>query len=210
MSATCKELVWSIKKQLFRLSSTDIYQIAKDIESNSQHKGELNLNDEEGCMEYVISYMQSGALLELEDEGMGQLLILNDLICKVMRTDNPVNFPVDTLSDGDAHATPSHSPSTTIPNSASQPHSHVYSTVMPPQPHSNTHTNTTTQSVEELRQVYEELGENLTRCEPTTTPPTTTYTHQGDLRETSSSEGPRLSAAQRLQNTWRSGWRSEL
>ncbi|CAM4733134.1 unnamed protein product [Leuciscus chuanchicus] len=72
MSATRKELVWSIKKQLFRLSSNDIYQVAKDIAINSQHEEELNPNDEEGCMEYVISYMQSDTLLGLEDEGMGQ------------------------------------------------------------------------------------------------------------------------------------------
>lgn len=48
MSATRRELVWSIKKQLFRLPSNDIYRVAKDIASDSQHKGELNPNDEEG------------------------------------------------------------------------------------------------------------------------------------------------------------------
>ena len=168
MSATHRELVWSIKKQLFMLSSDDIYWLAKDTAGDSQHKGELNLNDEEGCVEYIVSYMQSDALLELEDEGIGQLLVLDDLLCKVMIADNPVNFPVDALSDGDVHVTPSHSPSTTIPNAASQRHSHANSTVMQPQPHPDIHINTATQSVEEL-------GEKFRRYEPTATPPTTTY-----------------------------------
>lgn len=180
MSATRKELVWSIKKQLFRLSNNDIYQVAKDIATDSQHEKELNPDDEEGCMEYVVSYMQSDTLLGLEDEGMGQLLVLNDLICKVINADAPVDCPVSALSDGNTHVTPSHSPSITIPNSASQPHSHPNSTVMPKQLHPNTYTNTTTQSVEELRQVYEELGEKLRRRESTATPSTTTYPHQGE------------------------------
>lgn len=119
MSATRKELVWGIKKQLFRLSSNDIYQVAKDIAINSQHEEELNANDEEGCMEYVVSYMQSDTLLGLEDEGMGQLLVLNDLIGRVINADGPVNFPVGTLSDGRTHVTPSQSPTTTIPNPTS-------------------------------------------------------------------------------------------
>ena len=177
MAAVRKELVWSIKKQLFRLSSNDIYQVAKDIAIDSQHEGELNPNDEEGCMEYVVSYMQSDTLLGLEDEGMGQLMVLNDFICKVMNADAPVNFPVGALSDV-THVTPSHSPSTTIPNSASQPHSHPNNTIVQPQRHPNTHTNTTIQSVEELRQVYEELGEKLRRCESTAIPLTATYPHQ--------------------------------
>lgn len=62
MSAVHKELVWNIKKQLYRLLSNDIYQVAKDIATDSQHEGELNLNDEEGCMEYVLSFMQSDTL----------------------------------------------------------------------------------------------------------------------------------------------------
>lgn len=169
MSTTRREVVWDIKKKLFKLSSSDIYQVAKDIAIDSQHEEELNPNDEESCMEHVISYMQSDTLLALEDEGMSQLLGLNDLICKIMNADVPVTFPVGVLSDGSTHVTPSPSPSTTIPNTASQPHFHP-----------NTHANTATQSVGELRQVYEELGEKLRRCESTATPPATAYPHQGE------------------------------
>lgn len=181
MSSARKELVWAIKKQLFRLSSNDIYQVAKDIAiNNSKNEEELNANDEESCMEYVVSYMQSDTLLGLEDEGMGQLLVLNDLIGRVINADNPVDVSVGTLSDGSTHITPSQSPSTTIPNPTPQPHSHPNSTVMQTQPHSNSHTNTTTQSLEELRKVYEELGEKLRRQECTVTTSPTTYFHQGE------------------------------
>lgn len=167
MSATRKELVWGIKKQLFRLSNNDIYQVARDLALNSRHEEELNANDEEGCMEYVVSYMQSDTLLGLEDEGMGQLLVLNDLIGKIINADVSVNLPVGTLSDDSTHVTPSHSPSTITPNSVSQPHS-------------NTHTNTTTQSLEELRQAYEELGEKLRQRAFTGTPLPTMYPHHGE------------------------------
>ena len=181
MSSARKELVWAIKKQLFRLSSNDIYQVAKDIAiNNSKNEEELNANDEESCMEYVVSYMQSDTLLGLEDEGMGQLLVLNDLIGRVINADAPVNFPVGTLSDGSTHVTPSQSPSTTVPNPTSQLHSHPNSTAMQTQPHSSTHTNTTTQPLEELRKVYEELGEKLRRQECTVTTSPTTYFHQGE------------------------------
>lgn len=180
MSATRKELVWSIKKQLFRLSSNDIYQVAKDIAINSPHEEELSPNDEEGCMDYVVSYMQSDTLLGLEDEGMGQLLVLNDLIGKVLNADAPVNFPVGAFNDGNIQVTPSPSPSPTIPTSTSQLHSHSNNTVSQTQPHHNTHTNTTTQTLEELRKVYEELGEKLRRSESTMAPSPTTYPHQGE------------------------------
>lgn len=178
MSAARKELVWGIKKQLFRLSSHDIYQVAKDIAVNSQHEEELNANDEEGCMEYVVSYMQSDTLLGLEDGGMGQLLVLNDLVGRIINADAPVNIPVVALSDGNTHVTPSYSPSTTTPNSATQPYPHSDSTVMQTQPPSNTHIHTTTQPLEELRQEYEELGEKLRRRACTETPSPTTYFHQ--------------------------------
>jgi len=154
-------------------------------------------------MEYVVSYKQSDTLLQLEDEG--QLLVLNDLICKVFHAGATVNVPISAVSDGNTHATPSHSPSTTIQHTTSQPHFDPNNTVMPTQPHATTHTSTTTQSLEELRQVYEELGEKLRRHEVRVT----LYTTDGN-GETSSTEGPLLFAAQGFQSTWWSGWRSEL
>lgn len=178
MSTVRKELVWCIKKKLFRLSSSHIYQVARDIASNSQDKDQPSLNDEESCIEYVISYMQSDTLLGLEDEGVGQLMMLNDLLSRVIETCASVDLSVDALSDVRTHVTPSHSPSTTIPGHASQPHSHSNNTAIQPMSHSNIHVNTNIQSAEELRKVYEELGEKLRQCESTVTPPAATYNHQ--------------------------------
>lgn len=79
---------------------SNIYQVEKEIVTDGQHEEELNPNDEEGCMEYVVSYMLSDSFLEIEDESVCQLVVLNDLICKVMNADAPVNFPVVALSDG--------------------------------------------------------------------------------------------------------------
>jgi len=93
-------------------------------------------------MEYVVSYKQSDTLLQLEDEG--QLLVLNDLKCRVIHAGATV--PISAVSDGNTHATPSHSPSTTIPHTTSQPHFDPNSTVMATQPHATTHTSTTTTS----------------------------------------------------------------
>ena len=180
MSTIRKELVWNIKKKVFRLSSNEIYQVAKDIATDSEPERELDPTDEEGCMEHIISYMHSDTLLGLEDEGMSQLLALDDLIGQVINANAPINFPVGPLSEGDTQVTPSHSPSTTVPNPTSQPHSHTNSTVTQPQSHSHTHTNTTIQSVEELRQVYEELGEKLRRCGSTAAPPATAFPHQSE------------------------------
>lgn len=74
MSTACKELVRNIKKKLFIFSRADIYHVARDIAADYQHKDEPSLNDEESCIEYVVSYMQSDTLLELEDEGYGSVV----------------------------------------------------------------------------------------------------------------------------------------
>lgn len=178
MSTARKELVWSIKKQLFRLSSDDIYHLAKDVSVDNPHDGDLDLNDEEHCIEYVISYMQSDSLLKLEDEGMSQLLALNDLICKLINTGVSCNVPVG-VSDKTHHR------SHTVPNTESQPHLHFEDSDTQSQPYPNTHSIATEQSVEELRHLCEELSEKLRRCEPTATLSTTTYPHHteaGQLR----------------------------
>lgn len=44
-------------------------------------------------MDNVVSYLHSTTLLELEDEGMGQLLMLKYLICKVINTSGSVDLP---------------------------------------------------------------------------------------------------------------------
>lgn len=136
-------------------------------------------------------------MLELEDEGMSQLLMLNDLICKVINTRVSADLPVGVSGDVMTHATSSPSPSTVIADHIPQPHPHSNSTIIHPHLHSNTHANTTAQSVEELRKAYEELGEKLRRCEVTATSPATTYNYQG---ESMSHSMPQVTSTQVTQN----------
>lgn len=83
MAAARKELVWSIKKNLYKLSGAEAYQLSRDLVTDSQ-SSELESTDEEGCVDCIINYMQSDALLNSEDEGMSQLLVLNDLVCSMV------------------------------------------------------------------------------------------------------------------------------
>lgn len=74
-------------------------------------------------MEYVVSFMQSDALIALEDEGMSALLMLNDLVCKVINAGTSVDAPVDVTDDVVTHVTHSPSPLTINADHRSQPHS---------------------------------------------------------------------------------------
>ncbi|XP_030606237.1 uncharacterized protein LOC115794735 [Archocentrus centrarchus] len=91
MSTARKELVWSIKKNLYRLSGGEAYQLARDI-ATDYPGDELEPTDEEGCVECIIKYMQSDALLQSEDEGMSQLLVLNDMLCSIIENRDLLNI----------------------------------------------------------------------------------------------------------------------
>lgn len=84
MSTVRKELVWSIKKNLYQLSCDDVYKLAKDIASDSSQ--DLESTDEGSCVDYIFNYMQSDTLLKSEDEGMSELLMLNDLVKSITLT----------------------------------------------------------------------------------------------------------------------------
>ena len=167
MTTTRKELVWDIKKSLFKLSSADIYKLARDIAGDNKDTAKLSPDHEENCMDYVVSYIQSDSLRESDDEGMGQLMMLSDLICRIL---NPCI--VGDLSDDEACEVVTHV-------SPSSPHSPSNNTTTQKQHQPCTHANTNTQSARELRKLYEELGEQLKRCEATNTPPVSVYNHQG-------------------------------
>lgn len=80
-----KELVWSVKKGLFHLSADDLFQLATTIpRTPGQDSAKLAKHDEEGCIDYVCAYMNSSSLLELEDEGVSQLLFIKDMITDLM------------------------------------------------------------------------------------------------------------------------------
>ena len=96
--------MWNIKKNLFRLSSIDIHKVAEDLAGDREEdKVKLSQSDEEGCTDIVVSYMQSEKLLESDDEGMANLLMLNDVVNRVIFS---VEAPIDESCDGDVHANP--------------------------------------------------------------------------------------------------------
>lgn len=100
-----KQLVWAIKKGLFRLSEDGLFQIAIP-RTPDQSSVKLDKHDEEGCIEYVYSYMDSTVVLELEDEGMSQLLFIKDMIAEMIHNCNQGDLPSRggadvTVSDAD-------------------------------------------------------------------------------------------------------------
>ncbi|KAL2083705.1 hypothetical protein ACEWY4_021478 [Coilia grayii] len=95
MATARKQLVWSITKNLYKLSGTQVYHLAKDIATDSEDVNTLESSDEEGCVGYVLRYMQSDSLQSLEDEGMSQLLMLNDLVCNLIANSDSVVVVAD-------------------------------------------------------------------------------------------------------------------
>lgn len=76
-----KSLVWNIRKSLLTLSADELYQIAKSIVSvPGRNVSELDAADQEGCFEYINAFMYSTQLLESEDKGMTELLILQETV----------------------------------------------------------------------------------------------------------------------------------
>ena len=60
MSTARKELVRNIKKNLFRLSSTDIHKVAEDLAGDQEEdKVKLRESDEEGCTDFVVAVVKS-------------------------------------------------------------------------------------------------------------------------------------------------------
>jgi hypothetical protein len=104
MGTTRKELVWNIKRGLFKLSSNDLHTVASGLSTEVHEVSQLK-GDEEGCIDYVITYMGSRELLELEDEGMTNLLMLDDFVCKLINENVCVELPVDKWGDAKTHKT---------------------------------------------------------------------------------------------------------
>lgn len=91
-----KKLVWDIRKSLLSLSSDELFQIAADVGPVSgRDPSELDKSDAEGCFEHLHNFMYSKQLLEAEDRGMVELLVLKDAVDAVVRSSQNVNLPVD-------------------------------------------------------------------------------------------------------------------
>lgn len=84
-----KKLVWTLKKRLFSLPADDVFKLAAGIpqtpDKDSAEQKRLNKDDEEDCIDHICAYMNSPSLLELEDEGLSQLLFIKDMIADMMQ-----------------------------------------------------------------------------------------------------------------------------
>ncbi|KAM9354881.1 uncharacterized protein KZ484_013006 [Pholidichthys leucotaenia] len=158
MSTARKELIWSIRGRLFALSSKDLFGLTKSLAAGDKDT-QLSEDDNESCMDYVSSYLRSPTLLKLEDEGMSQLLMLDDLLTEVIQTSGSTTHPADQA------ATPTKSsphPSNMLPDPPSP-------SAVPPGIQASVNANA--ESVEELGKAYETLGERLRLCEVVTLQP---------------------------------------
>lgn len=163
-----KELVWSIRKNLYKLSGIEAYQLARDIATDSQSADDLESTDEGGCVDYILSYMQSDLVLRMK---VSQLLILNDLVCSIIHNrdtvviTNGVTEEHETLTTVQArtvdHTTLSHANSDTSTTRHCAALPTAVATVQTTQQHTNLSTDTTTQSVDQLQVMHKELGKKL-------------------------------------------------
>lgn len=77
-----KKLTWTIKKKLFHLSSDELLQLARLI-SEEPAQDKLVKQDEESCIDYLLSYMESTRLLESDDCGTSKLNELLQVIDEI-------------------------------------------------------------------------------------------------------------------------------
>ncbi len=100
-----KSLVWDIRKSLLTLSAGELYQIAKNVGPVAgRDRLELDEEDQEGCFDHISSFIYSKHLLESEDTGMVELLMLKDFIDDVIKNQD-VLPTVDVRDDVDSHTT---------------------------------------------------------------------------------------------------------
>lgn len=78
-----KTLTWTIKKKLFHLSPDELLQLAKVI-SQEPTQAKLVNQDEESCIEYLCSYMESTELRESDDQGISELRSMLDIIAEMI------------------------------------------------------------------------------------------------------------------------------
>lgn len=74
-----KQLLWSIRKKLHQLTASEAHLIATSLGGvEGLDSGQLSLDDEESCVEYITNYMTCQTVLDREDQG---LLLLHRLEC---------------------------------------------------------------------------------------------------------------------------------
>ncbi len=66
-----KATVWEIKKRLYHLTHDELIGLVDCLEPAADpERHRLDLTSEECCFEYIVNYMTSDYLLELEDGGL--------------------------------------------------------------------------------------------------------------------------------------------
>ena len=101
-----KGLVWEIRKSLLALSPDELFVVANDVgPAPGESPPVLVREDAEGCFNHINAFMYSKHLLESEDEGMVELLELNDAILKILQFHSNVTIPVDSSVEAGTQST---------------------------------------------------------------------------------------------------------
>lgn len=96
-----KELTWKIKKRLHKLTAEELFEVAEnitqvpDVDSSMVTKG-----DEEGCYDFICTYLNCKTLLDSEDQGFSHLLALRDVINEMITRRLAVPTPVKVINTG--------------------------------------------------------------------------------------------------------------
>ncbi len=84
-----RKLVFKIQKRLSNLSTSQLLTVASSIDDGG---ATCNLDDlsEPELYDLIVDYIRSEGLRVLEDEGMAQLLLLDDMLSDLLATDTGV------------------------------------------------------------------------------------------------------------------------
>lgn len=160
-----KSLIWDIRKSLFSLSPSNLFEIAKNISPvPGGEQPTLEEEDHEGCLDYICEFILSKHHLQSEDQGMTDLLILKDMVDNALQFQN-VTEMVKTVDGDTVYVDVVTSAAKQLSDTASTTTDHV-TTVS-----DNTRV-AITDSVDAIENVdlqkmlfsYEELGKKLKQC----------------------------------------------
>lgn len=99
-----KSLVWDIRKSLLTLSAEELFRVARAVNPVSDmDQSELVEGDQEECYDHINSFMYSKQLLETEDEGMVQLLVLKDAIDDIVKCRDDDMSLINVKGDSELH-----------------------------------------------------------------------------------------------------------
>lgn len=98
-----KGLVWDIRKSLLTMSTEELHRVGKALDP-ALDEGQSEQDDQELYYDHINSFMYNKRLLESEDEGMVQLLMLKDVIDDIVKCHENDTLLLDVKSDSAPHA----------------------------------------------------------------------------------------------------------